>query len=63
MRFSENFNKFIETNPVKPITEEDLDDRKVVLDRLLKKNPDMILPGVNFPAVQSALQSKEQISD
>lgn len=38
MRFSENFNKFIETNPVKPITEEDLDDRKVVLDRLLKKS-------------------------
>jgi len=38
VRFSENFNRFVETYPMKSITEEDLDDRKVVLDRLLKKS-------------------------
>ncbi|KAL4459330.1 hypothetical protein ABPG74_017943 [Tetrahymena malaccensis] len=39
------------------------DDQKVIQEKLFKKNPETIPPGVNFIPIQSALARKEDVSD
>ncbi|EAR96189.2 GRAM domain protein (macronuclear) [Tetrahymena thermophila SB210] len=39
------------------------DDQKVIQERLFKKNPDTIPPGVNFMPIQSALARKEDVNE